>query len=168
MCMLKYFSFICYTDISEILYYILWILIPMSNESLQMSGITRQCPCERISSFYLILLSNLVQCVSCYNNYICSVANPLGQQVLYLRWPSRSSTVHDPKTNVLLSYGSTVLCLLSYILWSYCLMSYCLTSYCHMSYGLMSYGHTVICPMVLESYVLWSYPTVLRPMVILS
>ena len=57
-----------------------------------------------------------------------------------LWWPGRSYTVHDPRTNVLLSYGPTVLCLLSYVLWT-----------------LMSYGPTVLCPMVILSYVLWSY-----------
>ena len=41
-----------------------------------------------------------------------------------------------------------------------------------MSYDLMSYGPTVLCHMVLESYVLWSCvlygPTVLYPIVLLS
>ena len=75
----------------------------------------------------------------------------------YLRWPGRSSTVHDPKTNVLqscgpMSYGPTVLCpmvLESYVLQSYALWSCVLWSYC-----LMSYGPRVLCPIVLLSYVL--------------
>ena len=43
-----------------------------------------------------------------------------------------------------------------------------LWSYCHMSYDLVSYGHTVICPMVLLSYILWPYygPTVVCPIVV--
>ena len=74
-----------------------------------------------------------------------------------MQWPGtgRSSTVHDPKTNVLqsrgpMSYGPRVLCPMV-------LLSYAPTVLC-----LMSYGHkAVICPMVL-------CPMVLCPMVLLS
>ena len=65
----------------------------------------------------------------------------------YLRWSGRSSTVHDPKTNVLqscglMSYGPRVLCPMVL---------------CPMVILSMSYGPRVLCPMVLESYVLRSY-----------
>ena len=65
-----------------------------------------------------------------------------------VRWPGRSSTVHDPKTIVLLSYGPTVLCPIVICPIVICLLSYVL-------WTLMSYGLTVLCPMVLESYAQW-------------
>ena len=67
-----------------------------------------------------------------------------------------------PKTNVLLSYGPTVLCpmvlefnFMSYVLESYVLWSYALWS-CVLWSRVLCPGPMVLCPMVILSYVLWS------------